>query len=154
MCAKLLPLCSTLCDPMNYSLPGSSVHRILQARTLEWVAMPSFREISWPRDWTQVSYIFCIAGMFFTSSVTCTFWLIGIISYLLQTTFSKVYMILKELTAKLLRSHLHSILFSKKALTLLDVLALKTWLNGKSLQGINYLNNQYLSLFENIWMDT
>ena len=35
----LTQFCPTLCDPMDYSLPGSSVHGILQARTLEWVAM-------------------------------------------------------------------------------------------------------------------
>ena len=39
--AKSLQLCPTLCDPMDYSPPGSSVHGILQARILEWVAMPS-----------------------------------------------------------------------------------------------------------------
>ena len=43
MHAKSLKLCPTLCDPMDCSLPGSSVHGILQARTLEWVAMPSSR---------------------------------------------------------------------------------------------------------------
>ena len=37
-----------LCDPMDSSLPGSSVHGILQARILEWVALPSSREFSWP----------------------------------------------------------------------------------------------------------
>ena len=36
-------VCLTLCDPMDYSLPGSSVHGVLQARILEWVAMPSSR---------------------------------------------------------------------------------------------------------------
>ena len=41
--AKSLQLCPTLCDPMNCSPPGSSVHGILQARILEWVAMPSSR---------------------------------------------------------------------------------------------------------------
>ena len=41
--AKLLQSCPTLCDPMDGSPPGSSVHRILQARVLEWVAMPSSR---------------------------------------------------------------------------------------------------------------
>ena len=40
MCALLLQLCLTLCDPMDCSLPGSSVHGILQSRVLEWVAMP------------------------------------------------------------------------------------------------------------------
>ena len=43
--AKSLQSCPTLCDPMNCSLPGSSVHGVLQARILEWVAMPSSREI-------------------------------------------------------------------------------------------------------------
>ena len=37
---KLLQLCRTFCNPIDYSLPDSSVHGILQARTLEWVAMP------------------------------------------------------------------------------------------------------------------
>ena len=45
---------------MDCSLPGSSVHGILQARILEWVAMPSLRGSSWPRDWTCISYISCI----------------------------------------------------------------------------------------------
>ena len=49
----------TLCDPLDCSLPGSSVHGILQARILEWVAMPSSRESSWPRNRTRVSYTFC-----------------------------------------------------------------------------------------------
>ena len=44
MHAKLLQSCLTLCDSMVYSLSGSSVHRILQARIMEWVAMPSSRE--------------------------------------------------------------------------------------------------------------
>ena len=52
-----------LCNPMNRSPPGSSVHGLLQARILEWVAMSSSRASSQPRDRTQVS---CIAGGFFT----------------------------------------------------------------------------------------
>ena len=43
-------LCPNLCDPMDGSPPGSCVHGILQARILEWVAMPSFRGIFLPRD--------------------------------------------------------------------------------------------------------
>ena len=43
MHAKSLQSCSTLCDPMDFSLPGSSVHGIPQARILKWVAMPSSR---------------------------------------------------------------------------------------------------------------
>ena len=49
--------CPTLCDPMDYSLPGSSIHGILQARILESVAISSSRGSSWPRDWTHVSYV-------------------------------------------------------------------------------------------------
>ena len=55
--------CPTLCNPMDCSLLGSSVHGILQAGILEWVAMSSSRGSSQPRDQTQVSYI---AGRFFT----------------------------------------------------------------------------------------
>ena len=59
--------CLTLCDPWDYSPPGSSVHAILQARVLGWVAMPSTRGSFWPRDWTHVSCISCTAGGFFTT---------------------------------------------------------------------------------------
>ena len=48
-------LCPTICDPMDSSLPGSSVHGMVQARTLEWVVVSSSRASSWPRDWAQVS---------------------------------------------------------------------------------------------------
>ena len=47
----------TLCDPMDCSPPGSSVHGILQARMLEWVAIPFSRGSSWCRDQTRVSGI-------------------------------------------------------------------------------------------------
>ena len=49
--------CPTLCDPMNCSLPGSSVHRVFQVRVLEWVAISFSRRPSWPRDRTQISWI-------------------------------------------------------------------------------------------------
>ena len=55
--------CLTLRDPMECSPPGSSVHGILQARVLKWVAISCSRGSRWPRDWTQVS---CFAGRFFT----------------------------------------------------------------------------------------
>ena len=51
--------CVWLCDPMEYSPPGSSVHGILQARILEWVAFSSSRGSTRPRDGTHVSYISC-----------------------------------------------------------------------------------------------
>ena len=50
MHAKSLQSCPALCDPMDCSLTGSSVHGILQARILEWVAMPFSRGSSQPRD--------------------------------------------------------------------------------------------------------
>ena len=62
--AKLLQSSLTLRDPRDCSLPGSSVHGILQARILEGVALPSSRRSSWPRDGTCHS---CIAGRFFTT---------------------------------------------------------------------------------------
>ena len=49
--------CPTLCDPMDCSPPGSTVHGILQAKVLEWVASSFSRGSSWPRDRTQVSHI-------------------------------------------------------------------------------------------------
>ena len=55
--------CLTLCDPMDCSLPGSSVHGIFQARVLEWAAISFSKESSRPRDWTWVSRI---AGRHFT----------------------------------------------------------------------------------------
>ena len=55
--AKLLQSCPTLCDPIDCSSPGSSVHGILQARILGWVAMSSSRGSSRPRDGTCVSYV-------------------------------------------------------------------------------------------------
>ena len=55
--------CVTFCDAVDCSPPGSSDHNILQARILEWVAIPFSRGYSQPRDRTLVS---CIAGRFFT----------------------------------------------------------------------------------------
>ena len=56
--------CLTLCDPMDCSLPGSSVHGIFKARVLEWVAISFSRGYSQPRNWIRVSWI---AGEFFTT---------------------------------------------------------------------------------------
>ena len=65
--AKSLQSHVTLCDPVDCSPPGSSVHGILQARILEWVAIPFSRRSSQPRDRTQVSHI---AGGFSTNWTT------------------------------------------------------------------------------------
>ena len=56
-CAKSLPSFLILCSLMDWSPPGSSVHGIPQARILEWVAMPSSRGLSQPRDQTHTSSI-------------------------------------------------------------------------------------------------
>ena len=55
MCC-VFQLCPALCDPIDHSLPGFSVQDILQAKILEWVAMPSSRESSQPKDQTHISY--------------------------------------------------------------------------------------------------
>ena len=52
---------------MECSLPGSSVHSILQARVLEWVAMPSLKGASSPTIQTHIQYISYTAGRFFTA---------------------------------------------------------------------------------------
>ena len=59
--------CPTLCDTMDCSLTDSSVHGILQARILEWVAIAFSRGSSQPKDWTWIS---CTAGSLFTFWVT------------------------------------------------------------------------------------
>ena len=59
--------CPTLCDPMDWSLPGSSIHGIFQAKMLEWVAISYSRGSSWSRDGTHVSCISCLAGGFFAT---------------------------------------------------------------------------------------
>ena len=59
-------LCPILCDPMDCSLPGSSVHGIFQARVLEWFAIAFSRGSFWPRDRIWVSHT---AGRLFTGSL-------------------------------------------------------------------------------------
>ena len=59
---KVIQLCPTLCNPIDYT-----IHGILQARILKWVVFPFFRGSYQPKDPTQVSYI---AGRFFTSWAT------------------------------------------------------------------------------------
>ena len=61
----------TLCNPIDCSLPGSSIHGILQARILEWVAISFSRRSSWPRDWAWVSHI---VGRRFTIWATRQVW--------------------------------------------------------------------------------
>ena len=67
MCAELFQSCLTLCNLMDCSPPGSSVLGILQAKILEWVAVPFSRGFFQPRNQTQVS---CVAVRFFTVLAT------------------------------------------------------------------------------------
>ena len=70
VCAQSRQSCPTLCDPMDCR-PPDSVHGILQARILKWVAMPSSRGSSWPRDLTHVSYyVSCIGRQVLPKSTT------------------------------------------------------------------------------------
>ena len=64
---KGIESCPTFCNSMDCSLPGASVHGILQTRILEWVASAVCRASSQPRDWTRVS---CIAVEFLTNWAT------------------------------------------------------------------------------------
>ena len=117
MCAQPLQSCPALCDPMDCSPPGSSVPGILQARILEWVAMPSSRGSSQPRDQTHVSFISCIASGFFSllkPTVPYTFTLVYL-SILLRVDITSCHFSLlkhanlKENTKRWLRGVWHKL---------------------------------------------
>ena len=59
MHAKSLQSCPILCDPMDYSPPGSSVHGVLQARILEWVAIPSSKGF-FPVQGLNLGLLYCM----------------------------------------------------------------------------------------------
>ena len=62
--------CSTLCHPMDYSLPDSSVTEIFQARILAWIAISYSMGSSWPRDWAHVSCVTCFSRWILYHSAT------------------------------------------------------------------------------------
>ena len=72
----------TLCDPMNCSPPGSSVHGISEASILEWAASSSSKGSSWPRDWTHIS---CIGSGFFTIEPQCDLFIFNLLILCLMT---------------------------------------------------------------------
>ena len=73
--AKSLQLCVPLCNRIGCSLPGSSVHGILQALIVEWGALPSSRGSAGLRDQTRISYVFCIGRqIFFFFFTTNSIW--------------------------------------------------------------------------------
>ena len=87
LCAQALQSCPTVCDPMDFSPPGSSVHGVLQARILKWVALPFSRGSSQPRDWTTISCFSCTASRFFTteSRGKSTKWLCAVLCLATQS---------------------------------------------------------------------
>ena len=87
VCVLVAQSCLTLCDPMDCSPPSSSVRGILQARILEWIAIPFSRETSQPRDQTLVS---CIAGRFSTVWATGESFFTLLLSVLLSKKFENI----------------------------------------------------------------
>ena len=90
----LVQSCLTLCDLMDYSPPGSSVHGILQAGILEWVAMPSSRGSSRPRDPIHVSQVLCLGRpvlYYWAIWETCApqIFFVPLLFYLLKSLSSK-----------------------------------------------------------------
>ena len=79
VCAKLLQSCPTLCNPMDCSPPGFSVHGILQARILEWVAMPSSKGDLPEPGIEPFSFMSpALADRFFTTNtITFQMWLLS-----------------------------------------------------------------------------
>ena len=68
--SEVAQLCLTLCNPVDCSPPGSSVHGILQERIMEWVAMPSPRDLGNPGIGPRISCSSCTAGRFFNHWAT------------------------------------------------------------------------------------
>ena len=89
----------TLCDPWDYSLPGSSVHRILQAIILEWVSMPSSGESSQPRIKTMSLMSPALVSSFFTISAT---WETLFASYIIRNSKQIINLNIRTKTIKLL----------------------------------------------------
>ena len=104
VCAKSLQPCQTLHDPVNCSMPGSSIHGILQVRILEWVAMPFSTGSSWPRTEPASLMSPALAGESFTTSAICLWNIYQIYIFLI---YRKRYLCLDAFFLK----YLHSCLF-------------------------------------------
>ena len=89
VCVLVAQSCLTLYNPVDYSLPGSSVHGIFQARILEWVAISYSRGFSQPRDRTWAS---CIVGRFFKVWATREAWCYGRDCFQARKFFNISYM--------------------------------------------------------------
>ena len=91
MCANSLQLCPTLCNSMDCRLPGSSVHRILQARILEWVAIPSSRQSSRLRNQTHISYVSCLGTHIHICNISYIICVTDIVPYIIPYSIYSVY---------------------------------------------------------------
>ena len=104
-CCLVTKLCLTLCDPMDCSSPGFSVHRICQTRILEWVALPSYRRSSWPRDRT---HIFCVGRQILYHWATSEAWRLVLLINLYLAFFpslsSQAFKWVISMTGTMLRS--------------------------------------------------
>ena len=106
----------SLCDPLDCSPPGSSVHEILQARILKWVAMPLSKGSSWPRDWTYISCVSSTAGGFITTEL----------SLLIGTQEEK----LNDVTPIVINQKAYTVLVYKRQCTKMEKSGLRTNLNN------------------------
>ena len=122
MHAKSFQLYQTLCSPMDYSPPGSSVHGILQARILEWVAMPSSRGSSWPRGGPLVS---CIGRRILYHWAT----LLSIHYATLNTVLGYEDIVAEKICKTLVSVGL--IVFQKGRQTIINKCGLSWWSSGK-----------------------
>ena len=104
--------CLTLCNPMNCSPPGSSVHGIFQARILEQVAVSYSRDSFWPRDQTHVFCVSCIGKQILYHCATWEAPLYSIGNYIPYPVISHNGKELKELLITLLYSRFNTTLYT------------------------------------------
>ena len=130
-----------LCNPMHCSPSGSSVHRILQARILEWLAMPSSRASSWPRGWTRVSYVSALAGGFLTLAPP------GKPIYSTAITQKK----LKHVFSKMLKETVCNCLVGKKRNWDRRLLGIDVLLTNKNFFFFWFYNTQICCSGHNLW---
>ena len=116
-------ICVTLCNPMECSQPGSSVHGIPQAKILEWVPIPFSRRYSWPRDQTRASHI---AGRFFTvwttKEVPCPF-------HFFKSYYLSIKRLWENKNRKWIRANVYSVwycLLASTAVIFMDILLFNT----------------------------
>ena len=89
--SEVAQLCLTLCDPMDCSLPGSSVHGIFQAVVLEWIAISFSSGSSRPRDGTQVSRIVDRRFTVWATREVCKPEILALSSFCLSHHFSSLH---------------------------------------------------------------